>query len=45
MSETTAEYKTKRDAKNTVILTEAEGAINSKDFWGYAIPHRGNTSK
>ena len=37
MSETTAEYKTKRDAKNTVILTEADGAINSKDFWGYAI--------
>ena len=23
--------------ENTVILTENEGAINSKDFWGYAI--------
>ena len=37
MSETTAEYKAENKVKNTAILTENEGAINSKDFFGYAI--------
>ena len=37
MSEETAEYKTEAKANNTAILTEKDGAINSKDYWGYAV--------